>query len=366
MNEPGQTSGKKEEEQVAKNALAIVTEISNANSLKDALEELKSVLKHVSVNTYISYRGINPFGNLRQLAACVLLKRRPQGNNQTLTGLVLQDNLFMAYAKAALDSGQRIRDYVKRSTNYAIPILKDLLEETLQEATGSKKEKIKARIEDCSKESVYHYIVDAAAVIFHEDWYIKQHVSKKQTIIITRTYKCATYIYHVRYCPQEAPNDSDEEIAAQAKSTGLPVVWLKTTDGWAVVVAGHHVYRQSEMADSFIAYFASFAMFDIDWCKNCKVYIYMYQFFTLMSASYIETCTLRPCKCHECFMFQRRGHRYIRGMPNKHGISFAMALFMTSRLDWGNGPGTPALGKPAKKAIARYYYYKNRHMDTSD
>ena len=65
----------------------------------------------------------------------------------------------------------------------------------------------------------------------------------------------------------------------------------------------------------------------------------------------------------KCFMFQKRGSKYVLGMPNKHGISFAMALFMTTRLDWGNGPGKPNLGKPAKKAIAGYLYYQRRYND---
>ena len=66
----------------------------------------------------------------------------------------------------------------------------------------------------------------------------------------------------------------------------------------------------------------------------------------------------------KCFMFQKRGRTYVRNMPNKHGISFAMALFMTTRLDWRNGEGKPNLGKPAKKAIVGYLYHKLRYEDT--
>ena len=90
----------------------------------------------------------------------------------------------------------------------------------------------------------------------------------------------------MRYCPQEEANDSEDLIAEQARSTGLPVVWLKTNTDWAVVVAGRHVYRQSTMQDSFIAYFASFAMFDIDWCTNVKVYINILNFFPHISIIY--------------------------------------------------------------------------------
>ena len=53
MNADGQASGKAEEKEVAKHALAIATEIADASSLDDALQELNSVLKHVSVYIYI-------------------------------------------------------------------------------------------------------------------------------------------------------------------------------------------------------------------------------------------------------------------------------------------------------------------------
>ena len=53
MNADGQASGKAEEKEVAKHALAIATEIADASSLDNALQELNSVLKHVSVYIYI-------------------------------------------------------------------------------------------------------------------------------------------------------------------------------------------------------------------------------------------------------------------------------------------------------------------------
>ena len=91
----------------------------------------------------------------------------------------------MVYATAALDSGQHIRDYVQISTKNAIPVLGRMLADTVKEAApGRKQEKIGKRIEECSKTTVYQYIVDAVAVLFNEEPYIKTLVSKKQTAVI--------------------------------------------------------------------------------------------------------------------------------------------------------------------------------------
>ena len=91
----------------------------------------------------------------------------------------------MEYATAALDSGQHIRDYVQISTKNAVPVLARMLADAVMEAApGRKQEKIGKRIEECSKTTVYQYIVDAVAVLFNEEPYIKTLVSKKQTAVI--------------------------------------------------------------------------------------------------------------------------------------------------------------------------------------
>ena len=97
----------------------------------------------------------------------------------------------MVYATAALDSGQHIRDYVQISTKNAIPVLGRMLSDAVMEAAPGRKkggrtkqEKIGKRIEECSKTTVYQYIVDAVAVLFNEEPYIKTLVSKKQTAVI--------------------------------------------------------------------------------------------------------------------------------------------------------------------------------------
>ena len=178
----------------------------------------------------------------------------------------------MQYATAALDCGINIRDFVVEKVTHAKTILSNMLQEMLQETAPAKQAALNTRIRKCRTQTVYIYIVDALAILFNEDPLMKALEVKNKAVIITRTYKSVKpCITHVRYCPQNARNDSDAEVATFANSTGLPVVWVECREDYAVVVEGNHVYRQSKIEDSFVAFLASFAMFDIDWCRNSKV-----------------------------------------------------------------------------------------------
>lgn len=185
----------------------------------------------------------------------------------------------MQYAAAALDSGPDIRQFVRDKTRHAKAILENMLMEMYKETAPAKQTDLDEKITKCRTTTVEEYILDALAILFNEEPFIKTFTLavKNQAVIITHLYisvkPCITYTYmHVRYCPQNGRNDTDDEVAAFARSSAsLPVVWVKCRKDWAVVVEGRHVYRQTTICDSFIAFFASFAMFDIDWCKNCKV-----------------------------------------------------------------------------------------------
>lgn len=62
----GQATGKEVQDD---HANVIVHKIASAPSLDDALDDLRPVLKHVSIHIH---RGCNPFVILRQLAVCFL------------------------------------------------------------------------------------------------------------------------------------------------------------------------------------------------------------------------------------------------------------------------------------------------------
>ena len=111
----------------------------------------------------------------------------------------------MQYAAAALDSEPDIRQFVRDKTIDAKAILENMLMEMYKETAPAKQTDLDEKITKCRTTTVEEYILDALAILFNEEPFIKTFTLavKNQAVIITHLYisvkPCITYI-HICTC----------------------------------------------------------------------------------------------------------------------------------------------------------------------
>lgn len=115
----------------------------------------------------------------------------------------------MQYAAAALDSGPDIRKFVSEKTLDAKAILENMLMEMYKETAPAKQTDLDEKITKCRTTTVEEYILDALAILFNEEPFIKTFTLavKNQAVIITHLYisvkPCITYTYARALLPAE-------------------------------------------------------------------------------------------------------------------------------------------------------------------